>query len=235
MVGELVASDSAILDLLRRHPAMSVTEMADALDVTATAVRQRLTRLMAQGYIQREATKAGRGRPSHQYSLTKKGRQQSGGNFADLATILWHEIRAVRDPDVRRGLLSRISQRMAAHYGDRFRGKSLEERLEALVGLMAERRVPFEVEEDSELPILHALACPYPELAEVDRGVCAMERSFLAEVLDTNVRLDRCRLDGETCCTFAVGEGSEREQSGEAIGASNGPGGAPAAATGESP
>jgi predicted ArsR family transcriptional regulator len=204
MVPDMIPSDGALLDLLRQHEALSVTELAEAMQVTATAVRQRLTRLMGQGYVQRVTAKAGRGRPSHQYSLTKKGRQEAGGNFTDLAFVLWEEIRAVRDIEVRRGLLERISHRLAAQYGDRFRGGTLEERLEALVRLMAERRVPFEVEKDTPLPVLHAHACPYPELAENDRGVCAMERSFLSEVLGADVRLDRCRLDGDTCCAFAV-------------------------------
>ena len=60
-------SDSQLLELLRRRGAMSVTELAAATDVTATAVRQRLTRLTGQGLIQREASRAGRGRPSHRY------------------------------------------------------------------------------------------------------------------------------------------------------------------------
>lgn len=204
MVPEIIPSDLAVLDLLRQDEALSVTELAEAMEVTATAVRQRLTRLMAQGFVKRVTLKAGRGRPSHKYSLTKKGRQETGSNFTDLAFVLWQEVRAVRDAEVRRGLLERISKKLAAQYGERFRGVTLQERMEALVGLMAERRVPFEIDQRAELPVLNALACPYPELAEVDRGVCAMERSFISEVLGADVRLEHCRLDGEGCCAFAV-------------------------------
>jgi DeoR family transcriptional regulator, suf operon transcriptional repressor len=82
---DIVPSDTAILDLLRKRDRLSVTELAEAMEVTATAVRQRLNRLMAQGYIERVVSRAGRGRPSHQYSLTSKGRRQTGSNFADLA------------------------------------------------------------------------------------------------------------------------------------------------------
>ena len=63
MSSEIVPSDVAILDLLRKRDTITVSELAKILEVTATAVRQRLTRLMAQGYVQRTATKAGRGRP----------------------------------------------------------------------------------------------------------------------------------------------------------------------------
>jgi DeoR family transcriptional regulator, suf operon transcriptional repressor len=208
---DLVPSDIAILDLLRKQERMTVTELAEALGVTATAVRQRLTRLMGQEFIHRRACREGRGRPSHHYSLTTKGRRKTGANFADLALALWQEIRAIDDLDVRRGLLQRISRRMAALYGGRMTGQTLAERMREFAGLMSERQIPFEVEQDEQdeaLPVLHALACPYPELAEMDRSVCSMERMFLSEVLGEEVRLDRCRLDGDTCCTFEVKDAS---------------------------
>jgi DeoR family transcriptional regulator, suf operon transcriptional repressor len=205
MADEIFAADVAILDLLRKRDAMTVTELAHAMEVTATAVRQRLGRLLAQGYIERAATKAARGRPSHHYSLTTKGRRKTGANFADLAVALWQEIRGIEDAEVRRGLLQRISKRFSAMYADQVEGASLTERMESLAGLFADRGVPFEVEKSNPLPVLTALACPYPDLAEKDHSICAMERIMFSELLGENVKLSKCRLEGETCCTFEAG------------------------------
>jgi predicted ArsR family transcriptional regulator len=72
----------------------------------------------------------------------------------------------------------------------------------SLADLMNEREVPFEVDTTGSLPVLSALACPYPELAKADRSVCTMEKLMLSEVLGENVRLSACRLDGANCCTF---------------------------------
>ena len=116
MTEEIVHSDIAILDLLRKCEAMTVTQLASALGVTATAVRQRLNRLRLQGFIGRESAPAGRGRPRHHYRLTAKGLRKAGANFADLAVALWEEIRAVTDRQVREGLLERIARRLAEHY-----------------------------------------------------------------------------------------------------------------------
>ena len=113
------SSDIGILDLLRKAGPLGVAELAQAMQVTATAVRQRLVRLMAQGLIDRELARAGRGRPSHRYALTEKGRRQTGANFVDLALALWKEIRAIEDPEVRRGLLQRIAKTMAGMYARR--------------------------------------------------------------------------------------------------------------------
>ena len=203
MSTEIVPSDIAILDLLRKRDALSVAELAKAMQVTATAVRQRLTRLMAQGYIERFASRAGRGRPSHSYTLTQAGRRKTGANFADLAIALWQEVRQIKDPEVRRGLLQRLSRRLAEAYGDRIHGETLEEKMQSLAEVFVERRVPFSVDGSRQLPVLTAQACPYPELAEQDRSICAMEKMMFSELLGENLRLTNCRLDGETnCCTF---------------------------------
>jgi predicted ArsR family transcriptional regulator len=197
-------SDVMILDLLRKRGALSIAELAELMGVTATAVRQRLVRLMAQRMIERQAVRAARGRPGHRYSLTERGRRQSGSNFADLAIALWDEIRAIEDPVVRRGLLQRLAKRLAGVYAERFRGTTLAERLEALRELFGERDVRVTVDQNGNLPVLTVVECPYPELAEHDRGICALERMLFTELMDRGVKLTDCRLDGSACCTFEM-------------------------------
>lgn len=195
-------SDTQLLDLLRRRGAMSVSELAEATDVTATAVRQRLTRLMGQGLIEREAARVGRGRPSHRYSLSDKARRQVGTNYADLAILLWEQIRNVKDLDIRRGLLERIAEAMAQFYAGEVQGTTTAARMESVQKLFADRRVPMAVELDGESPLLTVLDCPYPELAEKDRGICAVEKMLFSELIDTPLRLSQCRLEGHACCQF---------------------------------
>jgi predicted ArsR family transcriptional regulator len=196
------ASDRAMLDCLRREGAVTISALVAEMNVTATAVRQRLQRLMADGLIERKTERKGRGRPNHRYSLTEKGERSAGNNFADMATVLWEEIKSVEDPAVRRGLLKRIAGRFVERYRGNVSGNTLGERMNALAGVMAERQIPFTVDESKSLPVLTALACPYPELAKADRGVCTMEKLMLSEILGESVQLSECRLDGATCCTF---------------------------------
>jgi predicted ArsR family transcriptional regulator len=202
MASEIESSDVGLLDVLRKAGSCSVAQLAAAMQVTATAVRQRLVRLLAQGDIERSTERASRGRPIYRYGLTDKGRRRAGANFADLAIALWEEIREIKDPEVRRGLLGRISGRMASLYATQIRGSTLDERMESLAALFRERQIPFDVERTHNLPMLYARACPYPELAERDRSVCAMEKNLFSELLGENIRLSNCRLDGHNCCTF---------------------------------
>jgi DeoR family transcriptional regulator, suf operon transcriptional repressor len=195
-------ADRQMLDFIRREGPVTISALIAEMGVTATAVRQRIRRLTEEGMIERKAERKGRGRPNHRYSLTEKGERASGNNFADMATVLWDEIRAVEDPAVRRGLLKRIADRFVARYRNDVAGETLSERMRALAGVMGERQVPFAVDDSKSLPVLSALACPYPELAKADRGVCTMEKLMLSEILGEKVRLSECRLDGASCCTF---------------------------------
>ena len=216
MTEDVIPSDVAIMDMLRKRESMSVAELSASMEVTATAIRQRLTRLMAQGYIDRIPVRAGRGRPSHRYVLTVKGRRKTGANFADLAIALWQEIREIKDVEIRQGLLRRIARRLAATYSGQIDGATLERRMESLSELYAERRIPFSVDRTGDLPVLTALACPYPDLAEQDRAVCAMERMLFTEILGEEMRLDECRLDdGSSCCRFEPAKPTAKPSSSE--------------------
>lgn len=208
---EIVSSDTGLLDLLRKVSPQTVTQLAGTMNVTATAVRQRLTRLMAEGLVDRTSRSVGRGRPVHEYRLTVAGKRKSGANFADLAVALWQEIRSISDPEVRRGLLQRISRRLAKQYADQVTGSTLEEKMESLAEFFNQKQIPFEVSQSAEgLPVLNATACPYPELAEQDRGICGMERLLFEEVLGEDLRLSSCRLDGDQCCEFAPRKGGRQ-------------------------
>lgn len=199
------ASDRGIVEFLRGQGSGTIDELVEFTGVTATAVRQRVNRLMEQGLVVREAESKGRGRPTHRYWLSAAGERTGGTNYEDLLGVLWSEIRAVRDPNVRRGLLGRIVDRLADVYRDQIEGANLRARMESLVELMRDRDIPFEVREDTEqLPVLTALACPYPDLAEQDRGICSMEKMLFSELLGDRVRLSDCRLDGDSCCKFEV-------------------------------
>lgn len=204
---DLRQTDRELLDVLRRDGAMRISELGEALDVTANAVRMRLNRLMKSGLIERKKiVDEGRGRPSHAYQLTEAGRRDTGSNFADLAVALWEEVRAIPDPQIRRGLLQRLTKRLAGCYEGEIDGETTADRMRSVVQLLGGRGVPFAVQEGSEgdLPVLTALGCPYNELAEQDRSICSLEKMLFSELIGQGLKLSQCRLDGETCCTFEL-------------------------------
>ena len=198
-------SDAGVLDLLRITGPLGVSELADAMEVTPTAVRQRLMRLLGQESIQRETTRRGRGRPRHRYWLTERGLRLTGSNFTDLAVTLWQEMRQSGDPELRREMLRRIARALASGYAGQIHGRTPAERMHSLAELLMQRRIPVTVEGEGEQAVLTEYACPYPTLSDQDWDVCRMERMMFSELLGQDVQLTQCRLQGGGECRFQVG------------------------------
>jgi predicted ArsR family transcriptional regulator len=206
MSEEFHSSDVTILDLLRQRSELTVGELADLMEVTPTAVRQRLNRLMLQGYVDRHDRRQSRGRPTHDYSLTASGRRKAGENFADLATALWEEVRSLKDLELRNRLIEGIAKRLAKMYSLHIGGETLAERMHSIAALFGARQIPMSVEDSGTMgfPTLNVMACPYPDLANEDDAICHMERSLLSELTGQPLRLDECSLSGGVCCKFTT-------------------------------
>lgn len=195
-------SDQALLDLLRRHASQSICDLTEALGVTQTAVRQRLSRLLAMDLIDRIDVRSGRGRPSHQYRLTEKGQRTAGDNLADLADVMWKEIQRIPDAEIRQTVMKGVVTRLAARYADQFDGKSLDERMLAATKIFDDRNIPSSLETDDGQPVLKILGCPYPELVDDEKHICDMEKQLFEVLLDSDLKVDcQCGTGGQ-CCTF---------------------------------
>jgi predicted ArsR family transcriptional regulator len=199
------SSDRTLLDLIRREGPLSLAELARRTGVTPTAVRNRLTRLVGSGMVERRAEHGGRGRPHYTYQASVEAHKRLGQNYADLAVVLWDEMmRSVQDRKLRRVLFQRITDRLAELYRAQVQGDEWEGRLFQLGTILHDRGIEAEVTRGSvgTMPVLRQHTCPYYELAEVDRAVCAMERKMFEKVLGRGLRLSQCRLDGHHSCDF---------------------------------
>jgi predicted ArsR family transcriptional regulator len=196
--------DQLVLDLLRRYEGLTVIDLTDKLEVTATAVRQRLDRLESAGYIERRKHSAGRGRPTYSYLLTDLGWRQVGVTYTDLAVALWTEISDLEDLPTKEKLIGRVSKRMGRVFGDLLPAGTLDERMRALAGLMASRRIPATYLNVDGLPILSVHACPYPDLSgrDAERSLCKLEQQVLSEAIGQPIELQCCKLDGHGTCQF---------------------------------
>lgn len=198
-------SDGQFLNELHRIGPQTVQDICAAIGVTATAIRQRLSRLQGNGFVARELVRSGRGRPHYVYRVTDRGLRQLGDNYGDLALILWREIRNLPDAETRRTITSRVRDALVARLG-RFGEGGLPERMRRLGAALLSHGYDVEVGAQGPLPILRENNCPYQELAEEDRDICGLEREVFEQALGTEVRLTHCCLDGHHCCEFEAAE-----------------------------
>lgn len=204
--------DQLVLDLLRREEGLSIQDLMERLEVTATAIRQRVDRLEDAGYIERRKLVVGRGRPSYSYYLTDKGWRQAGVSYRDLAIALWSMVQSLDSPESKSKLVNSVAERLGEMYRTELPDASLGlpdaslgDRMRNLAGLLSDRKVPSCLATGpTDLPILEVHACPYPDLVSVphDRSACHLEQMALSTALGHPVELSQCRLDGHGCCQF---------------------------------
>ncbi len=202
MANEKATADADVLNLLADSGSLAISDIMQHFAVTRNAVQQRLLRLLAEGLIDRELVRGGRGRPRYSYSLSPKARTLSGNNFADLAAVLWQQVLGIEDSLRRQHVIGSIVTALKALYADAIHGTTLKARMESLRELHEKRRVRCEVDTPEGGPTFTLRDCPYLELAEVDRSICQMETMLFSQLLGDEVVLSQCRLDGHTCCEF---------------------------------
>jgi len=194
--------DELFLQQLHQAGGGTVHELCDASGVTATAVRQRLNRLQALGLVERQTVRAGRGRPHHSYRLTDAGQRQLGDNYAELAMLLWDELRAIEEVSVRERVKNRIREALIRRYGESVHSQSLAERFGELRSSLSNRGFHVEVDLQGQFPVLREMNCPYHDLAQRDPGICELEQQVFEQVLGTSLKLASCCRDGHACCEF---------------------------------
>ncbi|MGD9854898.1 MAG: helix-turn-helix transcriptional regulator [Planctomycetaceae bacterium] len=198
--------DREFLARLSRLENGTILELCGELDVTATAVRQKLSRLMAAELVERRTVTAGRGRPYHVYRVSEEGRRQLGDGYGDLARLLWREMKQIEDTDIRARLMSRLRNALVQRYRAAAPAASLDERFQQLQRALDEQGIQADLGErrqgDEMLPVLREHHCPYHDLAAEDSTICDLERSVFGDVLGVPIALTQCCRDGYACCEF---------------------------------
>jgi len=201
----LTSADRLLIEQISRG-VDSIPQLCEASGVTATAVRQRLSRLEAGGLVQKQSVRAGRGRPRNAYRVTEAGYRRLGSKADDLAVALWSAVAGTEEPALRERLFLRLRDAMRERYGRGVTASGVVERMQQLGNSLAEQGFPVEVvsREPAALPVLRETHCPYREIASQDAGICELERAVYSDVLGTPVELTACCRDGEPCCEFEI-------------------------------
>ncbi|MDG2013634.1 MAG: winged helix DNA-binding protein [Pirellulaceae bacterium] len=210
----LSETDQSLLDLIRHQGSASIADLCDSLQVTATAVRQRLTRMVAADLLESVKVKQERGRPLHVYRLTPLGLRTMGENLSDLAEALWAEVTAIPDASVRQTVIEGVLQRLIKKYREQISGTTVTERLTSIATLFRQRRIPFVVENQDSQATLRIVGCPYPRLNDHGDEICRFEQRLVSELLDLPVALNHCQCSssGGKCCTFSAQVQTELNQ-----------------------
>jgi len=195
---------AAIVRLLQKRGQASIKELELALGVTATAVREQLSHLMAEGVVDAGRVRGEVGRPFYVYHLTDKAQEMFPKAYGTLARLLLEEALVMHGPAAYTQLLERVGKRLEQEYAGAVPGRAMEDRLLGLATLLVEQGFETEVTRAGDGFVLHAATCPYFAVVKEHREICEMEEQMLGRLLGADVHLGSCMLDGHNACQFSV-------------------------------
>jgi DeoR family suf operon transcriptional repressor len=206
-LASLPATRRAILVSLKKRGEARAEELAGDLRITASAVRQHLTGLVANGFVGHREVKGGPGRPKHLYSLTPAAEALFPKRYSDLTTEV---LAIVEDEDP--SLLDRVFERRRDA-----RVEGALPRLEAAGPALADRVAELAtiLDEDGYLAQWEALDdgtfritehnCAVLGVAQRYGQACSSEIEFLRTVLpDATVERTQHILGGAHRCAYVV-------------------------------
>ncbi len=189
-----------IVELLRREP-LTISELAERLDLTASAVRVHVTALEQLGLVHRAGVARGVNRPAAIYGLAPGVDALLCGAYVPFVGNLLRTIGERLPEGEVEALMQRAGQRLAASYG-RLPG-TLRQRAEAASGLLNDLGAITEVEEAGGRLTLRGFDCPLAAAVQDSPATCRAMESFVAALVRAPVR-ERCDRSGRPRCCFEL-------------------------------
>jgi predicted ArsR family transcriptional regulator len=199
------ATRQDILDYIRRHGEATVRELSAVLSLTTTGIRQHLTVLERDGLVTVRETRGRIGRPALVYSLTSAGDALFPSRYDELSNLLMEEIRAIAGSKGLQSVLMRVAARTAEPYEGRLRGRPLPERVDEATRIINERGCVADAQAAGpDEYLINQHTCPFPNVARLNSGVCALEVEFVRRLTGGDARLVRSLLRDDKCCTYRI-------------------------------
>lgn len=191
--------------LMEQRKGLTVDELVKRLDVTRTAVNQHLQALEQRGYVAKGELVKTKGRPGYRYVLTQHGIDLFPKQYAWFAKLLMGSLKSQMGSDRTRDALSELAHDVAKGLSAEVVQGDLEQRLNAVVGVMQRLGYAASVESwESNRGVIRANNCVYHELAQEHNEVCQFDLALLSDLLNKNVEQASCMAQGDGCCRFCV-------------------------------
>ena len=189
-----------IITLLRRS-SRTVDELAQALELTHTAVRAHLAALERDGLVHQRSERRGSGKPSSVYDLTPAAEYlfpKSYGQFLDqLLDVLGEHL----PPDEVETLLRETGRRIAVEW--KILPGDLHVRLEAAIEVLNDLGGLMEQETEGETLCIRGYRCPFAAVVLEHPEVCNLAETLLSDLVGVPVQ-EHCERTGSVPCRFVV-------------------------------
>lgn len=194
-----------VLIALKEKGEACADDLAEALGISSSAVRQHLSGLRSAGYVETRPERGRPGRPVDLYHSTSRGDAVFSPHNDALTLELLQDMEA-EDPELVDRVFRRREQRRADTFRRALDGLDIEDRLTKLCELLdAEGYLTRWSTLDDGAHVLTFNNCAIWTVAEQYRLACTTELDFLRDVLG-DVQVERIvhRRDGSFNCGYEI-------------------------------
>ena len=189
-----------IITLLRRS-SRTVDELAQALELTHTAVRAHLAALERDGLVNQRSERRGSGKPSSVYDLTPAAEYLFPKSYGQLLDQLLDVLGEHLPPDELETLLRETGRRIAVEW--KILPGDLHVRLKAAIEVLNELGGLMEQEIEGETLCIRGYRCPFAAVVREHPEVCNLAETLLSDLVGVPVQ-QHCDRTGSVPCRFVV-------------------------------
>lgn len=193
-----------IMELLRRG-AMTVDELAAALDLTRTAVRAQLATLQHDQLVEQRGSRRGTSKPARLYGVTTQAELLFSRAYVPILTQLLHVLARHMSPAEFDSVMREVGRAVVA--GRSVPRGPLRDRVSSASSLLNDLGGLTEVVEEDGLYVIRSHGCPLAAATAGHPEACNAIESLLSEFVGTRVTKCCDRYARERCC-FEVPRGS---------------------------
>jgi DeoR family transcriptional regulator, suf operon transcriptional repressor len=190
--------------LLESRAGLTVDELASALSITRSAVKQHLMGLESAGYVQHSSSKSG-GRPRFIYTLTDSGIDLFPKRYSWFSRIMFESLRKTIGEAQFGAYMHELGVDMSAVAIPRLVGKTRIERVVEIVKIMNETGFVARVvppPEGEKLPGIECKNCVFHDLSKDYIEVCQFDLGFLSGLMGAPIEQQECMQRGGQACRF---------------------------------
>lgn len=202
---DLSSAQRHVFVALKRRGEAAADELAEALGITPSAVRQHLAALKSAGLVASRQERGRPGRPADLYHSTDLGEALVARSSGDLSVELLGHIEE-EDPELISRVFERRRRRRVEQARDQLVGKSLDEKVAVLAKILDQEGYLADFDKLADGSYRMALhSCAIWAVASRYGQACATELEFLQEVLpETEIERVAHKMAGAYVCGYEI-------------------------------
>jgi DeoR family suf operon transcriptional repressor len=194
-----------VLVALKRRGEATADELATALDISASAVRQHLSALRSAGFIAARQERGHTGRPADKYHATDRSEPLFVATDGSLSLELLEHIEQ-EDPELVDRVFERRRRRLVDEAKDSLEGKTVDQQIAVLTDLLDSQGFLADSDTLSDTRFrINLHSCAVWTVANRYQQACTAELDFIRDVIpDATVERVTLKTDGAHTCVYEI-------------------------------